>query len=155
MSDDAKRTARRVLDGQVLASLATLHAGEPGVSMVPFATLGDGTLIVHVSGLSAHTADMLAHPRVSVLIVDSEQEGVMPQAVPRVTIQGEAARLEEGTTAAAQARSAYEARFPDASAIFGLGGFSFFAIRPRSARVIGGFGSAVTLTAADLAAAME
>ncbi len=59
MSDDAVRTAERVLRSQTIASLGTLHAGEPAVSMVPFATTG-GALVIHVSRLAAHTADMLA-----------------------------------------------------------------------------------------------
>jgi putative heme iron utilization protein len=151
MSDDAKQTARRVLGNQKLAALGTLHAGEPSVSMVPFAVMVDGALVIHVSGLSAHTADMRQDPRVSVLVIDADQQDVMPQAVPRVTIQGNAERLDAGSEAYTQAREAYQSRFPDAAGIFELGDFSLFVIRPRSARVIGGFGRAATISGEQLA----
>lgn len=151
MSDDAKRTARRVLANQKLAALGTLHASEPSVSMVPFAVMADGALVIHVSGLSAHTSDMREDPRVSVLVIDAEQEGVMPQAVPRVTIQGNAEQLAADSDAFAQARDVYQSRFPDAAGIFELGDFSLFAIRPRTARVIGGFGRAATISGDRLA----
>lgn len=155
MSDDAKHTARRVLKNQRLAALATLHSGEPSVSMVPFAATGAGALVIHVSALSSHTADMRAHARVSVLVVDADQEGVMPQAVPRVTIHGDAEPLHAESAAYEEARSAYQSRFPEATPMFGLGDFSLFVIRPRSARVIGGFGRAATLSAEQLAQAMS
>lgn len=119
--------------------------------MVPFAVMPDGALIIHVSALSAHTADMRADPRVSVLVIDADQEGVMPQAVPRVTIQGNAELLERDSNTFAQARETYQSRFPDAAGIFELGDFSLVVIRPRSARVIGGFGRAATLSAEELA----
>lgn len=151
MSDDAKQTARRVLGNQKLAALGTLHAGEPNVSMVPFAVMPDGALVIHVSGLAAHTADMREDPRVSVLVIDADQERVMPQAVPRVTIQGNAERLEAGSDPYTQARDAYQSRFPDAAGIFELADFSLFVIRPRSARVIGGFGRAATISGGELA----
>lgn len=122
--------------------------------MVPFATIPSGALVIHVSGLSSHTADMRAHPRVSVLVVDADQQAEMPQAVARVTIQGDAEQLDADSSGYEEARNAYQSRFPDATAIFDLGGFSLFAIRARSARVIGGFGSATTITAEDFAEAM-
>jgi putative heme iron utilization protein len=154
MSKEAPRTARRILEGQRLAALGTLHAGEPSVSMVPFATTSRGALVIHVSALSSHTADMRAHPRVSVLVVDADQQEEMPQAVARVTIQGDAEQLDSDTSEYGEARNAYQSRFPEATPIIELGGFSLFVIRPRTVRVIGGFGSATTITAEDFAEAM-
>ncbi|HEY0591731.1 MAG TPA: pyridoxamine 5'-phosphate oxidase family protein [Thermoanaerobaculia bacterium] len=153
MSDDAIRTAARILSRQTIASLGTLHAGEPAVSMVPFAATG-GALVIHVSRLASHTADMLAHPRVAVMIVEGESNDVMPQARARVSVSGDAARLADGSPEQEEARLAYLARFPDAAPIFELGDFSLVAIRPRSVRVIGGFGRASTLSPEQFAAAL-
>ncbi len=153
MSDDAERTAERVLTSQTIASLGTLHAGEPAVSMVPFAAAG-GALVIHVSRLASHTADMLAHPRVAVMIVEANAEDVMPQARARVSISGDAERMADGSPEQEAARAAYLARFPDAAPIFELGDFSLVAIRPRSVRVIGGFGRAATLSPERFAAAL-
>ncbi|HEU5162574.1 MAG TPA: pyridoxamine 5'-phosphate oxidase family protein [Thermoanaerobaculia bacterium] len=153
MSDDATRTAERILADQTIASLGTLHAGEPAVSMVPFAVAGGG-VVIHVSGLASHTADMLAHPRVGLMIVEANADDVMPQARARVSITGDAERLLEGGAEQKEARAAYLARFPDAAPIFELGDFSLFAIRPRSVRVVGGFGRAATLSPEQFASAL-
>ena len=145
MVEEAKQTVARILSGQVIASLGTLHSGEPAVSMVPFAWTTSGVLVVHVSRLASHTADMLAHPRVSMLVVDAASAGVMPQAIARISVAADAERLENED--AAEERDAYIARFPDAEPLLQLGDFSFFAIRPRNVRVIAGFGRATTLSA--------
>lgn len=151
MNSDARDTLLSVFRDARIASLGTIHSGEPAVSMVPFALLPDGAaLVIHVSGLSAHTADMLASPRVSALVIASRTADVLPQALPRVTVRADAIRLAETDVQYASARSAYLERFPDAEAIFGLGDFSLFLLRPLSARVIGGFGRAATVNAQDL-----
>jgi len=70
------------------AALGTLHAGAPCVSMVPYAVLADGSaFVIHVSRLAAHTKDMLADPRVSLLVMQPEGEGVAAQALARVAVQ--------------------------------------------------------------------
>lgn len=153
MSDDAIRTAGRILRGQTIGSLGTLHAGEPAVSMVPFAASG-GALVIHVSRLASHTADMLAHSRVALMVVEANAEDVLPQARARVSISGDAERLAEGSMERDVARAAYLARFPDAAPIFELADFTLFAVRPRSVRVVGGFGRAATLSPEQFEAAL-
>lgn len=141
---------RSLVLGQRIAALGTLHEGEPHVSMVPFALLPDARFVIHVSALAAHTRDMLAERRVSLLIAGQPGPDTPPQAVPRVTIQGDALRLEEEDRRDA-ARRAYLARFPESEPMFGFGDFSLFEIVPRSARFVGGFAQAKTLTAQALA----
>lgn len=142
---------RELLKAQRIAALGTLHDGEPYVSMVPFALLPRGPdFIVHVSSLAAHTGDMLANSKVS-LLVTSPESGVAPQAVARVTIQGEALQIPRAAATYPEAREAYLRRFPDSAPMFELGDFSLFAIRARIARFVGGFAQARTLTADGLA----
>ena len=141
---------RSILQGQELAALGTLHGGEPFVSMVPFALLPDATFVLHVSALAAHTRDMLAHPAVSLLVTAPRESGVSAQAVARVTVQADAAPLAEEDPRHAEARRAYLARFPQSEVTFGLGDFSLFAARPRTARFVGGFAQAKTVTADGL-----
>jgi len=137
---------RRLLREQHIAALGTLHRGEPYVSMVPFA-LDEGApeFLVHVSGLSPHTRDMLEHPRVSLLVV-APDDGGRPQARARVTVQGEAAPLDAASARYESARGLYLQRFPEAVDTFALADFSLFAIRPEAVRFIGGFAQAVGLT---------
>ncbi|MFZ2492276.1 MAG: pyridoxamine 5'-phosphate oxidase family protein, partial [Thermoanaerobaculia bacterium] len=145
MTGDARTTLLDLVTHRRTASLGTLHRGEPAVSMVPYALLPDGSgLVIHVSRLASHTADLLASPRVSVMIAAAEEEGGDggPQALPRIAIRGDAVEL--AGDEADEAREAYLARFPSAAPIFELGDFLLIAIRPESVRVIAGFGAAST-----------
>lgn len=138
------------------AALGTLHAGAPFVSMVPYAVAPDGAaFVIHVSRLAAHTKDMLADPRVSLLVTQPEGEGVDAQALARVSIQGEARELARGSDGEREARGAYLARFPEAAPLTEFGDFSFFAIRPSQARFVAGFAQAMSVTGETLATALR
>ena len=143
---------RALLKAQRIASLGTLHDGEPHVSMVPFAVLPRGPdFVIHVSTLAAHTGDMLASSKVSLMIVAPEAPGVPPQAMARLTVQGEALKIPHAAATYPEAREAYLRRFPDSVQTFELADFSLFAIHARIARFVGGFAQARTLTADGLA----
>lgn len=146
MKAETARALRTLLHRQPIAALGTLHRGEPYVSMVPFALDDDGpAMLIHVSGLSPHTRDMLEHPRVSLLVVAAD-DGGRPQARARVTVQGDAAPLDRESARYTVARSLYLRRFPEAVDTFALADFSLFAIAPVAVRYIGGFAQAVSLT---------
>ena len=149
------RRLRALLDSQPVAALGTLHDGAPYVSMVPFALLHDPPgLVIHVSGLAAHTKDMLADARVSMMVMAVPDADVTPQALARVTLQGEATWLADDAPSHAAAREAYLARFPSSAQTFELGDFAMFAIRPTTARFIGGFAQAKTIGPETLAAVL-
>jgi putative heme iron utilization protein len=157
MTPEQADSLRAILLEQRVAALGTLHDAQPFVSMVPFALVHEGAaLVIHVSQLAAHTRDMLLHPQVSVLVMAPPAPDTLPQALPRVTIQGEAEQLEEEDEPLyVAARAAYLARFPDSEPIFGFGDFSLFLIRPSSLRLVGGFAQARTLAPEDLVAALK
>lgn len=146
MDADASRTLRRLLDTRPVAALATLHRGEPAVSMVPFVLPpGETRLFIHVSALATHTRDMQDHPRVSLLVMDAVDATTSPQALPRVTLQADAVSLARHGADYESARAAYLARFPGAAQTFELGDFSIVALKPASARLVAGFGRAYSL----------
>jgi hypothetical protein len=150
--DDARRALRRLLDTRPVAALATLHRGEPAVSMVPFVLPGGrDELLIHVSALATHTRDMQEHPRVSLLVMAEPEASVPPQALSRVSLQAEARTLARGSDDYAAARAAYLARFPDAEVTFELADFSIVALRPVSARLVAGFARADALAGEGLA----
>jgi putative heme iron utilization protein len=156
MNPTMTKTLRDLVHGGSIAALGTLHGGEPFVSMVPYAIMPEGGgFLIHVSGLSAHTKDMLAHPRVSFMVVADDARGVPPQARPRVTVEADAAPIARSSADHSVARATYLARFPDAEQMFELGDFSLFLIRPVSARFIAGFAQAVTLTQEEFSAALR
>ena len=145
--DEALSQLRQLVTARATASLGTLHLGAPYVSMVPFALLPDGSaFVIHVSALAAHTKDMLADARVSLLIAQTEESGIAPQALPRVTILGTARQVPKETPENALARSAYLQRFPDTASLFDLGDFSLFTITPSIVRWVAGFAQARSLT---------
>lgn len=146
--DAVQTTAlRELLADQTVASLATLHRGRPAVSMVPLAWLpGQGRLVIHVSALATHTADMLATPEVAVLVTAAPSPGLPVHALPRVSLQGTARPCPGESSDHAAARAAYLARFPDVEPLFGFSDFSLFVIEVRSARFVGGFAQASSVT---------
>ena len=153
--DDLGERLRGLIVGQVVAALGTLHEGEPYVSMVPYALMPEGAgFIIHVSALAAHTKDMLASPAVSLMITATLEKGALPQALARVTVQGDAVRIPQDAPIHEAAKAVYLHRFPQSARTFELGDFALFAIRPRSARYVGGFAQAKTLTAESLARAL-
>ena len=146
---------QQLIRGRMIAALGTLHHGAPFVSMVTYAAARDGSLILHVSRLAAHTQDMLDSPDVSLLITESEASGKMPQALARVTVQGRAEMLDRDSEKHTDTREVYLSRFPDAAPLFEFSDFSIFVIEPVSAHVIAGFGQAVTITGDDFATALS
>lgn len=146
---------RSLLQDQDVAALGTLRQGEPFVSMVPYALLGDGVLVLHVSRLAGHTRDMERHAGVSLMVTAARAPGVPPQALARVTLQGEARFCPDGERRNEEARAAYLARFPDSEPMFGFADFSLVLVVPRAVRVVGGFAQAWSVTGADYAALMS
>ena len=135
-----------------VAALGTVQEdGAPFVSMVPYAVEpGQACLVLHVSALAAHTANLLARPRVSLLVTQGEVAGEPVHALPRLTLLGRAQRLEPGSADWETCRAAYLRRFPEAEPMTQLGDFSFVAIVPDAARQIAGFGAARSVDMAEL-----
>ncbi len=149
MNRDLTVVLQQLIHGRMIAALGTLHEGVPFVSMVPYAIASDGSFVLHVSRLAAHTQDLLDHPDVSLLITESEASGKLPQALARVTVQGQATMLERDSQKHIDARDVYLSRFPDAAPLFEFSDFNIVIIKPMSARVIAGFGQATTITGDD------
>jgi putative heme iron utilization protein len=151
------RALRDMLHTQRVASLGTLNAeGGPFVSMVPFAIEPEaGCLVIHVSLLAPHTRNLLSNPAVSVMVMQAEVAGEPVHALPRVSMDGTAARLEPQSPSWLAARDVYLARFPDAEPMTHLGDFNFVVIHLTAARQVAGFGTARPLEAEDLASVLR
>lgn len=157
LSPDLAGLLRSLIVGRSVGSLATLHDGRPFASMVPFAATMSGgrpRLVIHVSGLAAHTRDMRSCPDVCLMIMAPESAAVPPQALPRVSVAGRAEFITTDDADYAPLRAAYLDKFPDAADLFLLGDFSIVTIEPTSARFVAGFARALTLSPDTLAAAI-
>jgi hypothetical protein len=156
MTQESDTALRALLAAQDAAALATLHRGEPAVSMVPFALAADGPdFLIHVSALAPHTRDMELDPRVSLLVMAPNDPAVPAQARPRASFHGTAEPLARDSAGYAAARTQYLARFADAEPIFALGDFTLVRIRTHAARFVGGFAQAHGYTRERLDAALR
>lgn len=98
---------------------------------------------------------MLTAPTVSLLVMAPLSAGVLPQALPRVTIQALAAPCGQGDPRHVEARAACLGRFADSEPMFSFADFSLFVLAPQSLRRVGGFAQARRPAPADLAAALQ
>ena len=146
-------TLRELMFARRFAALGTLDAtGNVFVSMVPYAIdTAARRLVLHVSGLAAHTGHMQAEPRVSLLVTGANQPGEPVHDLPRVTLQALAGTPDPGSDAWASARAAYLQRFPEAEPMTALPDFRFVTLELTGARQVAGFGSARSVSADELA----
>ncbi|MDP4022124.1 DUF2470 domain-containing protein [Methylobacterium sp. NEAU 140] len=141
---DAVGLARDLLRATRAGALATLDAqGTPFASLVTVATDADGTPLMLLSRLSAHTRNLLADPRCSLLLARTGKGD--PLAHPRLTVAGRAAQ-----TAEPRARERFLARHPKAALYADFPDFGFFALAPEAGHLNGGFAKAATLTRDEL-----
>lgn len=147
---------RSLLQSSRVAALGTIGSdGGVLVTMVPFAVEPQlGSLVIHVSQLAAHTSNLETRPRVSMLVMQAEVPGEPVHALPRVSIDGSARKLEPEGPMWLACRTAYLRRFPDAELMTQLPDFRFFAIEVSGARQVAGFGAARSLDAQELRLAL-
>ncbi len=160
--DEPKKDVIRATDAEAVRLAATLirsarfgalaviepKTGSPLASRVGVATDTDGTPLILVSALSAHTGALLADPRCSLLVGEPGKGD--PLAHPRITLVCRARPLERGSDTHAQAARRYLNHNPKAKLYSGLGDFSIFRLELERASLNGGFGKAYLLDRADL-----
>ena len=116
---DPQNAAKKLLREGRSGALATLMAGsgDPYCSLVNVATAADGAPLLLLSRLALHTKNILADPRVS-LMIDERKPGD-PLEGARVMLMGRAEATEDP-----EARRRYLDRQPEAEAFAGFGEFS-------------------------------
>lgn len=142
------RLAKSLLRRSRQGALATLMAesGDPYCSLVNVATHPDGSPILLISRLAVHTRNLLADPRVS-LMLDERAPGD-PLEGARIMVAGRAEEAGEDDRAVLRRR--YLAAHPSAQAFVDFRDFSLFRIRPAGAHLVAGFGRIVDLKAEQL-----
>lgn len=137
----AKELLRKIRSG----ALATLErdGAAPFASLVTVATDLDGTPLLLLSRLSAHTLNLEADPRCSILLAQGGKGD--PLAHPRLTVTGTAERSAEP-----RVRARFLARHPKAALYADFPDFAFFRLAIRAGHLNGGFARAATLRADEL-----
>src|SRR5437899_6070109 len=136
------RLAKSLLRRGRQGALATLMAesGDPYCSLVNVASAPDGSPILLISRLAVHTRNILADPRIS-LMLDERAPGD-PLEGARIMVAG---RAEEVGAEWDLLRRRYLNVHPSAETFVDFKDFSFFRIRPSTAHLVAGFGRIVDL----------
>jgi len=150
-----KTAAKKLLREGRSGALATLMpgSGDPYCSLVNIATAADGAPLLLISKLAIHTQNILADPRVS-LMIDERKEGDPLQGA-RVMLMGTVA-----TTDDPDVRRRYLTRQPEAEMFAGFADFAFYKMNLKGVHLVAGFGRIVdlkpqeALTATDDAAGL-
>lgn len=140
---DAQQKARAIFDQMQAASLGTItDTGSPFVSLVTAAACG-GAAVLLLSGLAMHTKNLLRDPRCSLLLVEAGGESGDPLAGARLTLSGNAIRLNLQEDQVE--RDAFLGRHASAKMYADFGDFSFYRIELESAHLVAGFGRIATI----------
>jgi putative heme iron utilization protein len=151
---DALAQAKELLRSVRAGALATLVPGNafPFASLVNVATTPDGSPILLVSRLAAHTRHLASNPRLSLLLVQTGAGD--PLAHPRVTIMGTGECVfDPDDRAALKAR--FLAKHPESALYADFGDFSFWRVAMEEAHLNGGFARAGRFNAAALATSLD
>jgi len=133
-----------------LATLSRRHPGHPFGSVMPYALDDEGRPLLLISAMAMHTQNLEADARASLLITQPDWSGD-PLAAGRLTLLGEARRLEAGQ--AGPVREAYLARHPRARYWVDFDDFAFWRLDVADVYFVGGFGAMDWLTVSGYEAA--
>lgn len=132
-----------------LATQSQRHPGWPFASVMPFALSDDASPLFLISGMAIHTQNLLADPRVSLLVMQSGADAD-PLGSPRATLLGSVHRIDEPGESI---RAAYLERHPSARYWIDFSDFSFFRLEVTDLYFVGGFGVMGWVTAEGYRAA--
>jgi heme iron utilization protein len=133
---DAASEAKRLLRTVRAGCLATLDAaGRPFATLVNVATAPDGSPVLLMSTLAAHTRNLEARPEASILLPETGKGD--PLAHPRLTVSGALARDSDPVL-----RRRFLARHPKSALYAGFKDFSFWRMTVAGFHLNGGFARA-------------
>lgn len=139
---EARLIARQAQKGALATSRRAAREdakGQPYVSKVGVAADLSGAPLFLFSTLAAHTQDLLADPRASVLL-EAPTTALNPLEGARCTLVGQMAKVPDDEIAAARAR--YLACHPGAARYIDFGDFALWRLGVEKVHYVGGFGQA-------------
>ena len=156
LAREAKQFLRSTRSG-VLSSFSLKFTGYPFGSVMPFVLGHDCQPIVLISDIAEHTKNIIANPKVSLLIFQSDnlKSAEDLHANGRLTLIGEATKLDKND---ADLMARYCRYLPESTGYLAMHDFNFYRINIVQARFIAGFGkmgwvSGSELTGSELASA--
>jgi heme iron utilization protein len=151
---DALAQAKELLRSVRAGALATLVPGNafPFASLVNVATAPDGSPILLLSRLAAHTRHLASDPRLSLLLVQTGAGD--PLAHPRVTIMGSGECVTEPSGRAAL-KARFLAKHPQSALYADFGDFAFWRVAMEEVHMNGGFARAGNFKAASIVTPLD
>lgn len=146
---DALAHAKELLRSIRAGALATLAPprNAPFASLVNVATAPDGSPILLLSKLAAHTRHLEADTRLSLLLAQTGEGD--PLTHPRLTLTGTAERADD-PAARAVLKARFLAKHPKSSLYADFADFSFWRMTLDHAHLNGGFGRAGSFEASKI-----
>jgi putative heme iron utilization protein len=147
---DPRSAAKKLLREARSGALATLMpgSGDPYCSLVNVASAPDGSPLLLLSRLAVHTGNLLADPRIS-LMLDERKDGD-PLEGARVMLMGTAVASDDRHD-----RRRYLARHPQAASFAGFADFGFYRLALTTAHLVAGFGRIVDLAPGEVLIAVD
>ncbi len=144
LASEARQFLRATRSG-VLSTFSSKFAGYPFGSVAPFVLDHSGQPIVLISTIAEHTKNIIANPKISLLVFDGTED---LQASARLTLIGEAKQIDKDNE---NLRARYLRYFPQAAGYFEMHDFNFYRIEIAQARYIAGFGKMGWISGKELA----
>ncbi len=156
MDETENLTVRANALQELLASQQTLLlatgsiSGAPDLSYAPFVRDQAGCLYIFVSELAAHTANLLANSKASVMFIRPESESDNLFARERAVFNCKAREISHHEEIHASQLTALQDKFGEVvSLLRSLSDFHLFALCPESGRYVAGFAQAYTVDVKD------
>lgn len=150
-SFDAQDMTRRILRSAPTASFGTLTPdGAPFVTFVTVATDIDGSPLVLLSGLAAHTRHLARDGRASLLMQVPAGAGDDPLTGARITLGGRIQRVARDEADHGRLLGRFLARHPEAEGYAGFGDFSIHRMAVDGVHLVAGFGRIARLSGSNV-----
>lgn len=148
---DIHNTILKLLDQCASVQLATLSPeGEPEISYTPFIRHED-TFFLFISQLARHTGNLLAHPLLSLLLIQDECHSKNIFARQRISLQAKADVVAINDALYQEVLDRFEHRHGNTVALLRtLPDFLLFRVQVLSGSFVQGFGQAFELDARTL-----
>lgn len=129
----------------LLLSTASIN-GEPDLGYAPFVRDQTGCFYVFISELAAHTANLFANPRTTVMFIRPESESRNLFARERALFQCAVREVDRDDDNYLTQLNALQTKFGEVVAVLrALSDFHLFALSPETGKYVAGFGQAYTV----------
>lgn len=147
----ARAAALFLRDTLKTLQLATVSAsGDPDCSVAPYALTAEGDLLIYISELSLHTANLRADARATALLIEDESTAGHLLARRRLTLATRATFIPREHEAFAPGMAALRERFgPVMRHLETMHDFHLVRLIPERARLVAGFGQAYDASPRD------